>query len=125
MSAMVSDTAPRTAAIVNLGCKVNQSEVDAAARLLRSRGVAVVGSHDTADLILVNTCTVTAEADAKSRSAVRRARRENPNATVIVTGCSVQTAPEAFAAADPAARLIDNRAKDDLLAELDALGQAA
>ena len=118
---MVSDTAPRTAAIVNLGCKVNQSEVDAAARLLRSRGVAVVGSHDTADLILVNTCTVTAEADAKSRSAVRRARRENPNATVIVTGCSVQTAPEAFAAADPAARLIDNRAKDDLLAELDAL----
>ena len=86
---MVSDTAPRTAAIVNLGCKVNQSEVDAAARLLRSRGVAVVGSHDTADLILVNTCTVTAEADAKSRSAVRRARRENPNATVIVTGCSV------------------------------------
>ena len=118
---MVSDAAPRTAAIVNLGCKVNQSEVDAAARLLRSRGVAVVGAHDPADLVLVNTCTVTAEADAKSRAAVRRARRENPNATVVVTGCSVQTAPEAFAAADPDARLIDNRAKDDLLAELEAL----
>ena len=118
---MVSGAAPRTAAIVNLGCKVNQSEVDAAARLLRSRGVAVVGSHDAADLVLVNTCTVTAEADAKSRAAVRRARRENPAATVIVTGCSVQTAPEAFAAADPAARLIDNRSKDDLLAELAAL----
>jgi threonylcarbamoyladenosine tRNA methylthiotransferase MtaB len=113
--------APRTAAIVNLGCKVNQSEVDAAARLLRSRGVNVVGSHDAADLVLVNTCTVTAEADAKSRAAVRRARREHPAAAVIVTGCSVQTAPEAFAAADPAARLIDNRAKDQLLGELEAL----
>jgi threonylcarbamoyladenosine tRNA methylthiotransferase MtaB len=112
---------PRTAAIVNLGCKVNQSEVDAAARVLRSRGVAVVGSHDAADLVLVNTCTVTAEADAKSRAAVRRARRENPDAAVIVTGCSVQTSPESFATADPAARLIDNRAKDRLLAELDAL----
>ena len=120
MSAMTGG-GPRTAAMVNLGCKVNQSEVDAAARLLRSRGVAVVGSHDVADLVLVNTCTVTAEADAKSRAAVRRARRENPDAAVIVTGCSVQTSPEAFAAADPAARLIDNRAKDQLLAELDAL----
>ena len=67
--------APQTAAIVNLGCKVNQSEVDGAARLLRSRGVSVVGAHDAADLVLVNTCTVTAEADAKSRAAVRRARR--------------------------------------------------
>jgi threonylcarbamoyladenosine tRNA methylthiotransferase MtaB len=117
----MTDGAPRTAAIVNLGCKVNQSEVDAAARLLRSRGVAVVRSHDAADLVLVNTCTVTAEADAKSRAAVRRARRENADAAVIVTGCSVQTAPETFRAADPAARLIDNRAKDQLLAELEAL----
>jgi threonylcarbamoyladenosine tRNA methylthiotransferase MtaB len=110
-----------TAAIVNLGCKVNQAEVDAAARLLRSRGVTVVGSHDAAQLVLVNTCTVTAEADAKSRAAVRRARRENPDAAVIVTGCSVQTAPEAFRAADPGSRLIDNRSKDHLLTELDAL----
>jgi threonylcarbamoyladenosine tRNA methylthiotransferase MtaB len=121
MRGSTSVPSPRTAAIVNLGCKVNQSEVDAAARLLRSRGVTVVGSHDGADLVLVNTCTVTAEADAKSRAAVRRARRENPDAAVIVTGCSVQTAPEAFSAVDPAARLIDNRAKDELLAELEAL----
>ena len=121
----VSDTAtertPRRAAIVNLGCKVNQSEVDAAARLLRARGVTVVGGHDPADLVLVNTCTVTAEADAKSRAAVRRARRANPGAEIVVTGCSVQTGRDAFAALDPAARLIDNRAKDGLLAELEAL----
>lgn len=121
MEAVPGAATPRTAAIVNLGCKVNQSEVDAAARLLRSRGVAVVGSHEAADLVLVNTCTVTAEADAKSRAAVRRARRENPDAALIVTGCSVQTAPEAFTVVDPSARLIDNRAKDQLLAELEAL----
>jgi threonylcarbamoyladenosine tRNA methylthiotransferase MtaB len=117
----MTGSAPRTAAIVNLGCKVNQAEVDAAARLLRSRGVNVVGSHDPAHLVLVNTCTVTAEADAKSRAAVRRARRESPDAAVIVTGCSVQTAREAFRAADPDARLIDNRSKDQLLTELEAL----
>ena len=113
--------APRLAAIVNLGCKVNQSEVDAAARLLRARGVTVVGGYDPADLVLVNTCTVTAEADAKSRAAVRRARRVNPDAEIVVMGCSVQTGRDTFAALDPAARLIDNRAKDGLLAELEAL----
>ena len=114
-------SAVNRAAIVNLGCKVNQSEVDAAARLLRARGVTVVGGYDPADLVLVNTCTVTAEADAKSRAAVRRARRVNPDAEIVVTGCSVQTGRDAFAVLDPTARLIDNRAKDGLLAELEAL----
>jgi threonylcarbamoyladenosine tRNA methylthiotransferase MtaB len=113
-------SAIRTAAITNLGCKVNQSEMEAAARLLRERGVRVV-DDGPADLHLVNTCTVTATADQKSRQAVRRARRANPDARVFVTGCSVQVSPEAFAAADPAARLVDNRAKDGLLRELAAL----
>jgi threonylcarbamoyladenosine tRNA methylthiotransferase MtaB len=111
----------RTAAIVNLGCKVNHAEMEAAARLLRERGVALVDGDVAADLVLVNTCTVTAEADAKSRNAVRKARRASPNAEIVVTGCSVQVGPEAFAAADPAARLVDNRTKDGLLAELAAL----
>ena len=113
-----------TAAIVNLGCKVNQSEMEAAARLLRERGVAVVDGTAPgaeADLVLVNTCTVTAEADSKSRAAVRRARRANPAAELVVTGCAVQTAPEMFAVAEPRARLIDNRAKAGLLDELDRL----
>ena len=114
-------TAPRTAAITNLGCKVNQSEMEAAARLLRQAGVRLVSDGAAADLHLVNTCTVTATADQKSRQAVRRARRASPNAQIVVTGCSVQVARDAFAAADPAARLVDNRAKDALLAELAAL----
>ena len=114
----------RTAAIVNLGCKVNQAEMESAARRLRERGVGLVdpaGGARPADLVVVNTCTVTAEADAKSRHAVRRARRANPDAAVVVTGCSVQVGREAFEAADPAARLVDNRHKDGLLAELEAL----
>ena len=108
----------RTAAIANLGCKVNQSEMESAARLLRERGVAVVDGDAAADLVLVNTCTVTSTADQKSRQAVRRARRANPDAEIVVTGCSVQVGREAFAAADPAARLVDNRAKDGLMREL-------
>jgi threonylcarbamoyladenosine tRNA methylthiotransferase MtaB len=114
----------RTAAIVNLGCKVNQAEMESAARHLRERGVGLVNGNDgatPADLVVVNTCTVTAEADAKSRHAVRRARRANPSAEVVVTGCSVQVGRDGFAEADPAARLVDNRHKDRLLAELEAL----
>ena len=108
----------RTAAIANLGCKVNQAEMEAAARLLRERGISIVDGHERADLVLVNTCTVTSEADAKSRHAVRRARRASPEAEIVVTGCSVQVGREAFAEADPAARLVDNRSKDALLREL-------
>jgi threonylcarbamoyladenosine tRNA methylthiotransferase MtaB len=114
----------RTAAIVNLGCKVNQAEMESAARHLRERGVGLVngtGGSAPADLVVVNTCTVTAEADAKSRHAVRRARRENPGAEIVVTGCSVQVGRDAFAEADPVARLVDNRHKDQLLTELEAL----
>ena len=99
----------RTAAITNLGCKVNQSEMESAARLLRERGVRVVDGDASAgaDLVLINTCTVTATADQKSRQAVRRARRANPGAEVVVTGCSVQVGRDAFAVADPAARLVE------------------
>jgi threonylcarbamoyladenosine tRNA methylthiotransferase MtaB len=111
----------RTAAIANLGCKVNQAEMEGAARRLRDRGIAIVDGDRPADLVLVNTCTVTAEADAKSRHAVRRARRASPDAPIVVTGCSVQVDRAAFAATDPAAALVDNRAKDALLAELDTL----
>jgi threonylcarbamoyladenosine tRNA methylthiotransferase MtaB len=121
---VVAETPPRpirTAAIANLGCKVNQSEMEGAARRLRERGIAIVDGDRPADLVLVNTCTVTSEADAKSRHAVRRARRASPDARIVVTGCSVQVGREAFATADPAARLVDNRSKDALLAELDDL----
>jgi threonylcarbamoyladenosine tRNA methylthiotransferase MtaB len=112
---------PRNAAIVNLGCKVNQSEMEGAARLLRAAGIALVDPSAEADLVLVNTCTVTATADEKSRTAVRRARRANPGAQVVVTGCSVQVDRSVFAAVDPQARLVGNEEKGAFLAELEAL----
>ncbi len=112
---------PRSAAIVNLGCKVNQSEMEAAARLLREAGVPLVDPHGAADLYLVNTCTVTSTADEKSRSAVRRARRANPEAQVVVTGCSVAVDPAVFAAVDARARLVGNDDKAAFLAELETL----
>lgn len=85
--------------IVNLGCKVNRVESDAFERSLRQ-----AGSHpsegEEADLVVVNTCTVTGDAEKKTRKAVRRALRENPQATVVVTGCAAAISPEVFAAMD-------------------------
>jgi threonylcarbamoyladenosine tRNA methylthiotransferase MtaB len=111
----------RRAAITNLGCKVNQAEMDSVERFLRARGLEIATDATAADLHLVNTCTVTAAADDKSRKAVRRARRASPAATVMVTGCAVQVAPASFAALDPAARLVANEAKDGLLVEVERL----
>jgi threonylcarbamoyladenosine tRNA methylthiotransferase MtaB len=109
----------RRAAIANLGCKVNQSEMDVVERLLRARGVELVDPHEAAaDLVVVNTCTVTAIADRKSRQAIRRARRANPNAQVVITGCAVSVDPGAMAAVDPLATLFDNESKSRLAAEL-------
>jgi threonylcarbamoyladenosine tRNA methylthiotransferase MtaB len=116
-----AQTPVRRAAIANLGCKVNQAEMDAVERLLRARGVELVDGREPADLVVVNTCTVTSIADRKSRQAVRRARRANPDAQVLVTGCSVVVDPQALASADPAARLFDNESKGRLLTELAAL----
>ncbi len=107
-----------TAAITNLGCKVNQSELEGLSRALRERGVPVSGDGTGVDLHVVNTCTVTAEADAKSRAAVRRARRASPDATVVVTGCSVSVAPGTYVDLDPTAVLIDNASKASLGAEV-------
>jgi len=127
-AALAHSAAPRPlrrAAITNLGCKVNQAEMDAVERLLRARGVKIAADGVAADLHLVNTCTVTAVADDKSRKAVRRARRASPTATVIVTGCSVQVGAAALAAVDPGARLVSNEDKDGLLAEVERLLGAA
>jgi threonylcarbamoyladenosine tRNA methylthiotransferase MtaB len=121
MSAPRAAAPVRRAAITNLGCKVNQSEMDAVERLLRARQVEMVAEGDEADLHLVNTCTVTATADDKSRKAVRRARRTSPGAAVIVTGCSVAMGRATFAALDPAARLVGRDEKDHLLSEVQRL----
>lgn len=84
-------------AVVNLGCKVNRVEADGFERLLAGRG-GVPSSQAEADLIVVNTCTVTGEAEKKTRKAVRHALAANEEAPVIVTGCATEIDAAAYEA---------------------------
>ena len=85
-------------AIYTLGCKVNQYETQAIEGELLSRGHRLVPFEGPADGYIINTCTVTAVSDKKSRQVIRRARKENPEAVIGVCGCYAQTAPEAVKA---------------------------
>ncbi len=76
--------------IITLGCKVNQYESEAIAEALRGRGFTVCDGGEICDCYIVNTCTVTAEADRKSRQMIRRATRLNPQAVTVVTGCTAE-----------------------------------
>jgi threonylcarbamoyladenosine tRNA methylthiotransferase MtaB len=80
----------------NLGCKVNRVESDALTTSLMAAGATPTAAH-SADLIIINTCTVTAEADAKARQAVRQAAQNARHPWVIVTGCAAVVDPNAYA----------------------------
>jgi threonylcarbamoyladenosine tRNA methylthiotransferase MtaB len=84
-------------AILTLGCKVNSYDTATIGDRLRAAGCTLVEAGAPADVVVVNSCTVTDAADAESRRLARRARRENPAARVIVTGCYAQTQPESAA----------------------------
>lgn len=81
--------------VINLGCKVNQVESDAFERLL-GQGAGTYSSPDSADVIVVNTCTVTGEAEKKTRKSVRQALRSNEDAQIVVTGCAAAIDPAFF-----------------------------
>ena len=81
-------------AICTLGCKVNQYETQAMETLLRERGHVLVDFEAEADAYIINTCTVTAVSDKKSRQLIRRARHRSPDGVVAVCGCYPQTHPE-------------------------------
>ncbi len=85
--------------VINLGCKINRVESDDYVRFLVDAG-ARNGTEDEADLIIVNTCTVTAEADKKSRKAIHKALRANDYAQVVVTGCASAIYPDEFTGMD-------------------------
>jgi len=86
-------------AFCTLGCKVNQYDSQAMLELFLSQGYKSVPFEQQADVYVINTCTVTATADKKSRQMVARAKRQNPNAIVIAAGCLSQNDPKAFAEA--------------------------
>lgn len=80
--------------VQNFGCRATQADGAALEAQLAGRGLEGAGERAEADLVILNTCTVTAEADSDARSTIRRVHRENPNARILVTGCYAQRAPE-------------------------------
>jgi len=90
----------KKAAFYTLGCKVNQYETEAMIELFLLRGYEIVDFDLPADVYVINTCTVTGMSDRKSRQIIRRAKKTNPNAIVVVTGCYAQTSHEAVAGID-------------------------
>ncbi len=83
--------------IITLGCKVNQYESEAFAEALSARGFVIGDPGEVCDAYIVNTCTVTAEADRKSRQMIRRAARTNPGAAIVVTGCTAEYSAQELA----------------------------
>lgn len=108
-------TSERTVSIATLGCKTNQFESAAMEERLREAGYNMVSFEDGADLVVVNTCSVTSATDAQSRNLIRRARRLNLDCRVIVTGCYAQVDPSALRAIPGVAVVLGNDEKQDLL----------
>ena len=86
-----------TVGLYTLGCKVSQYETEAVGEEFERRGFEVRSSTEVCDVYVINTCTVTAESDRKSRQFIRRAIKKNPDAIVMVMGCYSQRAPEEVA----------------------------
>jgi threonylcarbamoyladenosine tRNA methylthiotransferase MtaB len=84
--------------VQNFGCRATQADGAALEAQLAERGLAASEARHDADIVILNTCTVTAEADSDARSAIRRTHRENPNARILVTGCYAQRAPDELSA---------------------------
>lgn len=82
------------AAIITLGCKVNHYESEGISKRLEQEGYEIVDSSEEADVYIINSCTVTAESDRKTRQAVRKMKRLHPGSTVLLTGCMPQAFPE-------------------------------
>jgi len=112
---------PVTVAFATLGCKLNQYDTTELEALLEARGFRTVPFEESAQIYVINTCTVTARADYSDRQAIRRAAARNPRAIVVVTGCYAQTNPEAvagIAGVDLVLGTPDRHALPDLLGNL-------
>ena len=113
-------TAPRVrqVAIETHGCKLNQADSMELARQFAAGGFEVVDASNPVDVYVLNTCTVTHVADRKARQALRSARRRNPDATIVVTGCYAERSPEVLRALDDVDVVVGNVAKSTLVEHL-------
>ncbi len=98
-----------------LGCRLNEAELETWARQFRQRGYQIATAPESADLVVVNTCAVTAEAVRKSRKLLRRTQRENPRAKLVVSGCFASLESESLAREQGVDLVIPNQDKDRLV----------
>ena len=104
-----------TAALHNLGCKVNSYETDAMQQMLVEAGYEIKDFHDTADVYIINTCTVTNMADRKSRQMLHKAKSKNPQSVVVAVGCYAQAAGEQLLEDQSVDIVIGNNRKKDIV----------
>src|SRR5260221_14719984 len=100
--------------VITFGCRVNQADSLGFEEELRAAG-AVSDSPQAADLVIVNTCSVTATADQGARQTIRRGARDNPSAKIVVTGCYATPRPDELAALPNVIRVVKNDDKPRLI----------
>jgi threonylcarbamoyladenosine tRNA methylthiotransferase MtaB len=100
--------------IEQFGCRATQADAAAIERQLRDRGYKVSADASSADVVVVNTCTVTASADLQARQAIHSIHQENPAARIVVTGCYAQRAPEELATLKGVAWVVGNSHKPEI-----------
>jgi threonylcarbamoyladenosine tRNA methylthiotransferase MtaB len=107
--------------IEQFGCRATQADAAAIERQLRDRGFAAASDSASADVVIVNTCTVTAAADAQAREAIRKLHARSPKARVIATGCYAQRAPEELAALPGVSWVVGNSHKPEIPRLMDSM----
>ena len=75
---------------ISLGCKVNTYEIEYILSSFKEHGYEIINNNDSADIYVINTCSVTNTSDAKSRKVINRTVRENPKATIVIMGCMIE-----------------------------------
>jgi threonylcarbamoyladenosine tRNA methylthiotransferase MtaB len=100
--------------VENFGCRATQADGAALERQFEQRGLARASNPKQASIVVLNTCTVTTGADQDARAAIRRVRRQNPEARIVVTGCYAQRAPEELAALPGVDLVVGNSHKHEL-----------
>jgi threonylcarbamoyladenosine tRNA methylthiotransferase MtaB len=100
--------------VENFGCRATQADGAAIERQLLDRGMDRAGAATDAEVVVLNTCTVTASADQDARATIRRIHRENPQARILVTGCYAQRAPEELSALPGVSLVVGNSHKHQL-----------
>ncbi|WP_029323307.1 tRNA (N(6)-L-threonylcarbamoyladenosine(37)-C(2))-methylthiotransferase MtaB [Butyrivibrio sp. AE3004] len=106
-------------ALHSLGCKVNRYETDVMGQKLQERGYKIVAFDEIADVYIINTCSVTAIADHKSRQMLHKAKRKNPEAVVVACGCYVETDKEGVKLDESIDLIVGNNKKSEIVEILD------